>query len=103
MVMTWVRPGIPMSVFVTMLEGPSRRVVVDRTGLTGNFDIEFSWSPEAVQMFRDGGEPTVTLTTPVEGLSLRTALRDQLGLRLESAQGPVDVLVIEQAERPSEN
>jgi uncharacterized protein (TIGR03435 family) len=101
MVMTWARAGVPMSVFVPMLEGPSRRVVVDRTGLTGNFDIEFSWSPERVQMFRDGGEPVETVSTPVEGLSLRTALRDQLGLRLEAAQGPVDVLVIESAERPT--
>ena len=100
-VMTWMQPGIPMSVLATMLEGPARRFVVDRTGLIGNFDIEFSWSPDAVTIVVDGPELPVTMNTPVEGLSLRTALRDQLGLRLESAQGPVDVLVIESADRPT--
>jgi uncharacterized protein (TIGR03435 family) len=102
-VMTWMRPGIPMSVLAAMLEGPARRFVVDRTALTGNFDIEFSWSPDAVKVVVDGPELPVILNTPVEGLSLQTALRDQLGLKLEAARGPVDVLVIDRAEQPSAN
>jgi uncharacterized protein (TIGR03435 family) len=100
-VMTWQRDGIPMSVFATMLTGPARRVVVDRTGLTGVYDIDFSWSPDAVRMILDGPEPFVTVTAPVEGLSLRTALRDQLGLSLDAARSPVDVLVIEAAQLPT--
>lgn len=101
--MTWTRAGVPMSVLATMLEGPARRFVVDRTGLAGNFDIELSWSPDAVKVVVEGPELPTIQNTPIEGFSLRTALRDQLGLRLESARGPVEVLVIDGASQPTAN
>jgi uncharacterized protein (TIGR03435 family) len=63
------------------------RVVIDRTGLTGTFDFELKWAQD----------PTADTTGP----SIFTALQEQLGLKLESTRGPVDVLVIDRVERPS--
>jgi uncharacterized protein (TIGR03435 family) len=72
------------------------RSVVDKTGLTGRYDIELRWTPESAQMqpggVAEGGPP-----------SIFTALREQLGLKLESAKGSVKTLVIDHVERPSEN
>jgi len=63
------------------------RVVVDRTGLTGEFDFDLLWAAEA--------NPNAT------GPSIFTALQEQLGLKLESTRGPVDVLVIDSVEPPA--
>ena len=67
------------------------RVVVDRTGLTGKFDWEVQWIPDDLRP--DAGSRP-------EGPSIFQAFRDQLGLRLEAATAPVDVLVIDHAEQP---
>ena len=63
------------------------RVVLDRTGLTGKFDFQLKWAQD----------PTADTTGP----SIFTALQEQLGLKLESTRGPVEVLVIDRVERPS--
>jgi uncharacterized protein (TIGR03435 family) len=82
------------------IETVTLRPVIDRTGITGdfNFHIEFAPPPDFT------GFPTLfpgipAMTSP----SLSTALEEQLGLRLEATRVPVEVLVIERAERPSEN
>jgi len=67
------------------------KVVVDKTGLTGKYDITLTWTPDDRQGTADAG-PT-----------LFTALEEQLGLKLESTRGPVDTLVVDHAEKPSEN
>jgi len=67
------------------------RTVVDKTGLAGNYDIDLKWTPDD----RQG--------TPDAGPTLFTALEEQLGLKLEPAKGPVDSLVIDHVEKPSEN
>jgi uncharacterized protein (TIGR03435 family) len=67
------------------LSSETRRIVENRTGLTGAFDIDLSWAP-------DGSADT---TRP----SLFTALQEQLGLQLESTRAPVDVLVIDSISR----
>jgi uncharacterized protein (TIGR03435 family) len=67
------------------------RKVVDTTGLTGPFDIELKWTPDDRQGAPDAG-PTLV-----------TALEEQLGLKLEPAKGPVDTLVVDHVEKPSEN
>jgi len=64
-------------------------MVVDKTGLTGVYDFKLDWAPDERP---DSSAP-----------SLVTALRDQLGLRLESGKNPVEVLVIDSIERPSAN
>jgi uncharacterized protein (TIGR03435 family) len=69
------------------------RVVVDRTGLIGTFDFELTWTPESpFGAARDGDS---------KAPSLFTALQEQLGLKLEPTNGPVDVLVIDHVEHPT--
>ena len=68
------------------LASPAERPVVDRTGLAGEFDFILEYDESG------GNRPT-----------LSTALREQLGLRLQPSRAPVDVLVVERAERPSGN
>jgi len=67
----------------------SDRAVVEKTGITGEFDLTLKWSPEAAQ--------------DTSGTSLFTAIEEQLGLKLESTRAPVEVLVIDSAERASGN
>ncbi len=64
------------------------RPILDRTGLTGTFDVNLEWTPDE---------------NPDAGPSIFTALEEQLGLKLETRKGPVDVLVIDRVERPTEN
>jgi uncharacterized protein (TIGR03435 family) len=71
------------------------RVVIDRTGLGGTFDIDLNWTPDAPS----NGNPTPLGSSSAP--SFFTALRDQLGLKLEPTKGPVDVLVIDHVERPT--
>ena len=72
-------------------------VVVDRTGLTGVFDFE-------IQFVRDpAGQAPGAAPALSDGVTLATALREQLGMRVERETAPVDVLVIESAERPTPN
>jgi bla regulator protein blaR1 len=73
---------------------------VDRTGLNGRFDFTLAWAAEPA-----APAPSGTPTTPQDplGPTPLQALRDQLGLKLESARAPVKILVIDRVERPSEN
>jgi uncharacterized protein (TIGR03435 family) len=69
---------------------------VDATGLTGTFDIDLVWALESTA---DSG---VGQLSPVEtSASIFTAVQEQLGLKLEPARGPVDVLVVESIRRPT--
>jgi uncharacterized protein (TIGR03435 family) len=98
--------GYPLSQLATTLSSFVQRVVVDRTGLAGNFDFDLTWSPDQFQ----GGGPLGPLPgseRPVgsdsSAPSIFTALEEQLGLKLASQKGPVDVLVIDRVERPTED
>jgi len=73
------------------------RVVVDKTGLTGTYDFTLKWSPDEAA----GEAPAATGASQLP--SLFTALQEQLGLKLESAKGPVDTIVVDKVEMPSEN
>ncbi|WP_263417174.1 TIGR03435 family protein [Terriglobus albidus] len=80
------------------------RVVLDRTNLPGRFDWTLDWSPERQQnSFRgaDGGNPAPAADTSKP--TLFTALQEQLGLKVEQDKAPVDLLVIDDLERPTEN
>lgn len=80
------------------------RVVLDRTNLPRRFDWTLDWSPERQQnSFRgaDSGNPTPAVDTSKP--SLFTALQEQLGLKVEQDKAPVDLLVIDHLERPTEN
>ena len=78
------------------------RPVVDKTGLQGRYDFTLQWTPDETQFTQMGVRvppPSPDATAPV----LFTAFQEQLGLKLESTKAPVDVLVIDRIDRPSEN
>jgi uncharacterized protein (TIGR03435 family) len=76
------------------------RVVRDRTGLDGEFDVQMEFVPAFLQNSNPGGS-AVPNPAADSGPNLFTALQEQLGLKLESTKGPVDVLVIDHVERPT--
>jgi uncharacterized protein (TIGR03435 family) len=78
------------------------RPVIDRTGLSQSFNIDLEWVPDIVARGANGA-PIPGTPAGGDGASIFTALQEQLGLKLESTRAPVDVLVIDRAERPSEN
>lgn len=89
--------GMPLSFFTNSLSGQVGRYVVDRTGLTGDWDFELTCQPELRGPVPPGVEPpAIDPNAP----SLFTAIQEQLGLKLESTKGPVEVLVVEEVERP---
>lgn len=79
----------PVSTLASNLGNQLGRIVVDKTGLRGAFDWKLEWNPDTT------GESSLP--------SLFTALREQLGLRLEAQKGSMETLVIDSIERPSEN
>jgi uncharacterized protein (TIGR03435 family) len=93
-------PGI-----VGALSSILRRTVVDKTGLIGLYDLKLQWTPEG------GGLPATPPAGGVvpeppsdrDGPSVFTAVQEQLGLNLESTKAPVEVIVIDSVQRPSEN
>ena len=78
------------------------RPVIDRTGLEGLYDLSLQWDDAPM---RQGGVPGLDVP-PAPGNdhgSIFTAIQDQLGLRLESQRAPVEVIVVDRIERPSQN
>ncbi len=80
---------ISMHGLARALGGKLHRTVLDNTGLTGHYDLKLEWAPEPAA---DTSEP-----------SLFAALQEQLGLKLETTKGPVEIIVIDSIEKPSEN
>jgi uncharacterized protein (TIGR03435 family) len=78
------------------------RPVIDRTGLQGRFDFTLTWTPDETQ-FASFGVRIPTSTDPNAPPVLFTAIQEQLGLKLDSVRAPVEVLVIDRVEKPSEN
>jgi len=81
------------------------RSVQDRTGLSGSFDFQLRWTPDVSNESNDDGDKlkSAGVTSDSSGRSLFVAIQEQLGLKLEPQQGQVEILVVEHAERPSEN
>jgi bla regulator protein BlaR1 len=96
-----------IGLLASQLESQLSRVVIDKTELKGKYDYTLEWTPEA----GEGGPESLGLPpqsasaapTDSKGPSIFTALQEQLGLRLESQKGPVEVIVIERVAKPSEN
>jgi bla regulator protein blaR1 len=98
--------GSTMAALASTLSTFAGRIVVDRTGLAGGYDVDLNWTPDQISRPAGGGDQPVQVngvTVDPNGPSLFTALQEQLGLKLESAKGPVDVLVVERAEKPAED
>ena len=91
--------GLPMSAIAGYLERVANRPVVDRTGLTGQFNVTLRFNPNL------GGLPdpaaNASLAELEERPSIFTAVREQWGLKLEPATAPLDVLVIDAATQPA--
>jgi uncharacterized protein (TIGR03435 family) len=83
-----------------VVRGSVGRVVLDRTGLGGAFDLDLEWTPERTAL---PGNASPGVPPASEGPSIFAALQEQLGLKLDSRRDPVDVLVIDHVERPTEN
>ena len=75
------------------------RPVLDLTGLEGSFDYKLEWSPDETQLRSQEAPPEGDGNTP----SLAAALQQQIGLKLASGKGPVDLIVVEKATRPKAN
>jgi uncharacterized protein (TIGR03435 family) len=81
---------MPISVLVSLLSRFEGQLFVDKTGLTGRYQIKLEWAPDS--------DPNRN------GLSLSEALEEQLGLRMERRREPLDVIVVERAEKvPTDN
>jgi uncharacterized protein (TIGR03435 family) len=96
--MTLMLQGTTLARLATLLQNPARRIVVDKTGLSGTFDLELEFTPQGE---RPRGLPPGPPPPPSDGPPLLTAIQEQLGLKLESVRGPVSVLIIENAELPT--
>src|SRR5262245_7885124 len=102
--------GMSLAELARSLSGSVGRIVIDKTGLTGGYDFQLTYAPEG----RGGGgplglppgAPPVGVDVPAADPnrpSLFTALQEQLGLKLDSQKGPVEVLVIDSVEQPTED
>ncbi len=82
-----------LAVIAPSFSGNLGRYVVDKTGLSGRFDFTIKWTPES------GG----AAASPDSGTTFLEALRDQLGLKVESTKAALDVLMVDHVERPTLN
>jgi len=94
--------GMTMSGLARLLAGRAGRPGIDRTGLDGFYDLELEWSSD-LGLRRAPLDAAGAAELSADGLSLFTAVQEQLGLRLEAGRGPVDVIIIDRAEPPTPN
>jgi bla regulator protein blaR1 len=97
--------GEPLQFLAQVLSQLLGRPVLDKSGLRGDFDYELTWTPDPGQFIGPPGPAGQDASTPPDpnGPSIFTAIQEQLGLRLESTKGPVEMIVIDRAEKASEN
>jgi uncharacterized protein (TIGR03435 family) len=97
--------GTTMEQFATMISGTAQRVVIDKTGLTGYYDIALTYTPSGDQLPQGAPPPGAPAPPPIDpdGPSFFTAIQEQLGLKLDNQRGPVEVVVIDSIQQPTEN
>jgi uncharacterized protein (TIGR03435 family) len=91
--------GVPFPTFLNLLRGQLGRPIVDATGLSARYDFRLEWVPDESQPNSGGDSPPPDAAGP----SIFAAIQEQLGLKLEAIKGPVEVLVIDHVEKPTEN
>jgi uncharacterized protein (TIGR03435 family) len=91
--------AMPVSMIAGILTGLAGRRVVNKTGLMGRYDVDLQYTPDLGQPLGATPEPT---DSPDEE-SLFGALQTQLGLKLESTRGSIEILIVDHIERPSAN
>jgi uncharacterized protein (TIGR03435 family) len=90
---------VAISDLVRILSGPTGKQIVDETGLDKRYDFVLQWDHRPLDKATASSDPS----NPIAGMSIFSALETQLGLKLESAKFPKDVLVIDHIERPTPN
>jgi uncharacterized protein (TIGR03435 family) len=100
--------GMPIATLVRILSTQAGRPVIDNTGLTGRYDFTWEFVSEINQVGGRLDPPTApnaasTLFGSPDSPSIFTVIQEQLGLKLESGKGPVEVFVVDHIERPSGN
>jgi uncharacterized protein (TIGR03435 family) len=93
----------PMSQVAAILQNSLDKPVVDQSGLSDRYDFTVTFTPDPAQAALLGGPPTPAADNPDAAPNLFAAFQQQLGLKLESTKAPVDVMVIDKVEKPSEN
>ncbi len=97
---SYPRPGhlsgqkVSLTQLTAELSQLTGRMVLDKVSFAGKYDINLDWTPEPGQSWTSPAAPNP---------SLSTAIQEQLGLKLESQTGPIDMLVIDHVEKPSGN
>jgi uncharacterized protein (TIGR03435 family) len=99
--------GISMASFAQGLSRQLGRPVLDQTGLKGKYDYSLEYVEDqthgAMLKGPEGGAGPDSAPPDSSGPSIFTAIQEQLGLKLESTKGPVEILIIDHIEKPSEN
>jgi uncharacterized protein (TIGR03435 family) len=98
--------GTKMDTFARVLSNQLGRTVIDKTGLSADYDFKLVFAPvRQLNLSADGVlETSKSDSLPVyDGPSIFTALQEQLGVKLESQNGPVDIIVVDRVEKPSAN
>jgi uncharacterized protein (TIGR03435 family) len=87
----------------SQLPSVAGRTVIDKTGLNGMFDVRLEWNPDpsATRSPAAAAAATAAAALPGERVDIFTALQEQLGVKLQSARAPLEVLVIDKLERPT--
>jgi uncharacterized protein (TIGR03435 family) len=93
----------PMSQVTAILQNFLDKPVVDQSGLSEKYDFTLTFTLDPAQAARLGGPPTSAPDNPDAAPDIFAAFQQQLGLKLESTKAPVDVMVIDKVEKPSEN
>jgi uncharacterized protein (TIGR03435 family) len=98
--------GQTMAAFATNLSRFVGGIVVDKTGLLGSYDIELSFAPDPGINFAGRDLPPQPGPAPVaasDAPSIFAAVQEQLGLKLEASKGPIEVLVVDSVEKPTQD
>jgi len=100
---TFTATCVTLAFFLQLISAQLERPILDRTGLTGEYDIDTHWTPERQTMSPLTTQPNGEPATEVNDPALTTALDEQLGLKLERTKGPIKTLVIQAVGRPGKN
>jgi uncharacterized protein (TIGR03435 family) len=106
---SWQLHGATLDDLARGLGGDLDRIVINKAGIEGKYDFELEFTPDETtagmnSLRGPGGVPAIPLPAdPTGGLSVFTAIQQQLGLKLESAKGPREFFVIDHVEKPTEN
>ena len=85
-----------MLLLATLIARFTRTPVLDQTAIPGIFDVKLDWARDTSL---PSAAPNATAPEPADGPSLTEAVQKQLGLKLEKRKGPVDVLIVDHAEK----